>query len=543
MATNEAPPGADDSFLSRIVDVFLQNDIAPLLVLISLIGGVVALALTPREEEPQIVVPLADVIVEAPGLPVDEVERLVSTPLEKLLHQIDGVEYVYSMSHPGKAIITVRFYVGEDREDSLVKIYNKIDSNTDLVPAAVTSWVVKPLEIDDVPILIISLWSDRPDEIDDFGLRRIAEEIEIEVQSVPRTNRVHVVGGRPRAIRVELDPEALAGRQISPLEVADALRVSNTRARAGAYDRRDTWTPVDVGGLLRTPEQLRALVVGVVDGTPVTLDDVAEVIDGPAEASTYSWIGFGSAEADRPLRPGEFLPAVHIAVAKQKGANAVNVAHDVEARLAALEATHLPDGTHLRITRNYGETADHKVDELVEGLLVAIIIVIGLIAYTLGWRESLVVAVAVPITFSLVLLLNYLAGYTVNRVTLFALILSLGLVVDDPIVDVENIYRHLRMKAEPPLQAVRRAVQEVRPPILLATLAVIISFLPMLFITGMMGPYMRPMAINVPLAMFMSLVVAFVITPWLSYRALRGHATKGDEAPAPPVQETMLYKS
>ncbi len=542
MAHDDARSRADDSFLSRIVDVFLHNDIAPLLILISLIGGLVALYLTPREEEPQIVVPLADVIVEAPGLPVDEVERLVSTPLEKLLHQIDGVEYVYSMSHPGRAIITVRFYVGEDREDSLVKIYNKIDSNTDLVPAAVTGWVVKPLEIDDVPILIVTLWSDDPERVDDFGLRRIAEEIEIELQSVPRTNRVHVVGGRPRAIRVELDPEALAGRQISPLEVADALRVSNTRARAGAYDRRDAWTPVDVGGLLRTPDELRQLVVGVVDGTPVTLEEVAEVIDGPAEASTYSWIGFGAAEDGRPLTPGEFLPAVHVAVAKQKGANAVNVAHDVEERLAELEATHLPDGTHLRITRNYGETADHKVDELVEGLLVAIIIVIGLIAYTLGWRESLVVAVAVPITFSLVLLLNYLAGYTVNRVTLFALILSLGLVVDDPIVDVENIYRHLKMKAEPPLQAVRTAVQEVRPPILLATLAVIISFLPMLFITGMMGPYMRPMAINVPLAMFMSLVVAFVITPWLAYHALKGHASKDDEAPAPPVQETMLYK-
>ena len=271
---SRASEGSGNSFLGRIVDVFLQGDLPPLLILLSVLGGAVALWLTPREEEPQIVVPIADVFVEAPGLPVHEVERQVATRLEKLLYQIDGVEYVYSMSQPGRAIVTVRFFVGENREDSLVKIYNKIQSNTDLVPPAVSSWVVKPLEIDDVPILIVTVWSDRPDQLDDFALRRIAEELDIQLQAVPKTNRVQVFGGRPRTVRVEIDPEALAARQISPLEVAWALQVSNTRGRAGSFDRLDRWFPVDVGEFTasrafraagKSPRQTNAIVFAEVD--------------------------------------------------------------------------------------------------------------------------------------------------------------------------------------------------------------------------------------------------------------------------------------
>jgi multidrug efflux pump subunit AcrB len=546
-ATPGAPPEPRPSLLGRVIDLFLVGHLPALLIVVSLLGGAVALWLTPREEEPQIVVPMADVHVEAPGLPAAEVERQISTRLEKLLAQIDGVEYVYSMSLPGRSIVTVRFYVGQDREDSLVKIYNKIESNRDIVPPAVTSWVVKPLEIDDVPILIATLWSDRPDSIDDYDLRRIAEELEIELQAVPRTNRTFVVGGRPRTVRVDLRSEALAARQTSVLDVAWALGVSNVRSQAGAYDRTDRSFLVDAGDFVGGVDALRDTVVNVVDGIPVRLRDVADVRDGPAEADTYGWIGFGPADptaagtlaADVPPR---LYPAVQLAVAKQKGANAVAVARAVEERLAELAPTHLPAGVHVRITRNMGETANDKVNELVESLVVALVIVIGLFAWTLGWREGLVVAVAVPITFSLTLLVNYFAGYTINRVTLFALILSLGLVVDDPVVDVENIHRHFRMKREPPLRAIRSAVNEVRPPILYATLAVILSFVPMLFITGMMGPYMRPMAVNVPLAMAMSMVVAFTITPWLSYHALHRHVAAAGEAPAPPVEESRIYR-
>ena len=294
-------------------------------------------------------------------------------------------------------------------------------------------------------------------------------------------------------------------------------------------------------------------MVNVVDGAPVFLRDVAKVTDGPDEASDYSWIAFGPGYATEvghaaPVPVGSYFPAVHLAVAKKKGANAVWVARDVERRLAQIAQQQLPEGIAYDITRDYGETANDKVNELVENLAIAIIIVIALIALSLGWREAMVISVAVPITFSLTLIVNYFLGYTINRVTLFALTLALGLVVDDPIIDVENIYRHFKMRREPPLQAVLSAVQEVRPPIILATLAVIISFLPMLFITGMMGPYMRPMAVNVPLAMFMSLVVAFTITPWMTYHVLKGEYGKktrnrGPSSAAGPIGSIVGYSN
>jgi len=529
--------------LPRVIDVFLRGQLAPLLIALSLLAGLFALAVAAREEEPQIVVPMADVHVAAPGLSAEEVERTVATRVEKLLAQIDGVEHVYSVSSPGRATITVRFFVGEDREDSLVKIYNKLYSNTDRIPASVTAWVVKPIEIDDVPIVIATLWSTVPDALDDHALRRIAEELEIELQAVKGTNRVDVVGGRPRALRVELDTDALAARHTSTLDVAWAVGVSNVRESAGGFDHADAFTMVDAGDFLGGADALARLVVNVVDGIPIFLADVATILDGPDERVGYTWIGFGAGETEPDrARPSLFFPAVHVAVAKQMGTNAVTVAERVVARIDELAPILLPDGVRVRITRNYGETADHKVNELLEALVVAIVIVIALIAWTLGWREGLVVAVTVPVTFALTLLLNHAAGYTINRVTLFALILSLGLVVDDPIVDVENVHRHLRMRREPPLDAVRTAVNEVRPPILLATLAVIVSFLPLYFITGMMGPYMRPMALNVPVAMTMSMVVAFTITPWLAYRALRGRAHGPDGLAGDRVEESALYR-
>lgn len=528
-----SPPPPREPFLARIIAAFLRGDLVLLLVALSMAAGVFALTATPREEEPQIVVPIADVLVRAPGLPPEEVERQITTRLEKIVTRIPGVEHVYSTSRPGEAVVRVRFFVGEDREDSLVAIYDEIFSSLDEIPPAVASWVVKPVEIDDVPIVIVTLWSDRPDRIDDFTLRRLAEEVEIELQALPGTNRTQVVGGRPRTIRVELDPDALAARQTAPLDVAWALGVSNVRHRAGSFDRADRHVVVDAGDFFPDLRALRRAVVNVVDGRPVFLEDVARILDGPAEREAWSWIAFGPAD-ERPLAaPADaFFPAVHVAVAKQRGTNAVEVAERVRARLAELAGTHLPDGVHVRITRDHGETANDKVNELLEALAVAILIVIGLIAYSLGWREGLVVAVAVPITFSLTLLVNYALGYSINRVTLFALILALGLVVDDPIVDVENIHRHLRMGREDARSAVLRAVNEVRPPIVLATAAVIVSFLPMNFITGMMGPYMRPMALNVPVAMVMSLVVAFTITPWLAWRALRGSVRPDPRAAA-----------
>ena len=532
MSENSSSSG---SLTSRIVEVFLHGNLSAMLIVLSLIAGAVALTVTPREEEPQIIVPIADVHISVPGASAEEVERQVSLRLEKLLYQIDGVEYVYSMSRPHGAVVTVRFFVGEDREDSLVKIYNKLESHVDEIPPQVAGWVVKPIEIDDVPIVNMALYSDR---YDDFALRRIAEELESRIQSVPDTGRTQIVGGRPREIRIEFDAQLLAGRHVSMDQLTGSLRAMNVVLPAGTVDVNNASVTVEAGDVFTDAEDLRRLVVAAPDGRPVYLDDVADVMDGPAEATTYTRIGFGPASEDDETVPEAMRdrrqdhPAVHIAVAKKKGTNAVTVARAVAERLETLREEVLPAGVYARITRDYGDTANHKVNELVEGLAVAIVIVIALIALTLGWREGLIIATAVPITFALTLLINYLAGYTINRVTLFALILALGLVVDDPIVDVENIYRHLRFGRQKPLQAVLTAVNEVRPPIILATLAVIISFVPMFFITGMMGPYMRPMALNVPLSMLMSLVVAFTITPWMTYHVLKGvHTSSGSDRP------------
>jgi len=510
---------------ARIVEVFLRGNLAPLLILLSLVAGGFALWLTPREEEPQIIVPVADVQIDIPGASAAEVERIVATRLEKLLYEIDGVEYVYSVSRPHRAVVTARFYVGEDREDSLVKLHNKLQMSTDRLPPQVAGWVVKPVEVDDVPIVAITLYSD---SLADSDLRRVVEELEQHVQAVPDTGRTRIVGGSPRVLRVLVDPVALAGYGISFDGLRVALRGVSMSLQAGSFDRNDQHVVVAVDAAEPTHEGLERLVVGVHHERPVYLRDVAEIRDAPASRSAYTRISFG--EAAWPDIPpayrhvGRDYAAVTLAVAKRKGANAVWVSRDVQDRVDSLRRSLIPDGVAVRITRDYGATANHKVNELLEGLAVAVLIVIALIAVILGSREALVVATAVPITFALTLLVNYLAGYSINRVTLFALILALGLVVDDPIVDVENIYRHLRRGIEKPFEAVLSAVNEVRPPIILATLAVMVSFVPMFFITGMMGPYMAPMAFNVPLSMFMSLVVAFTVTPWLSYLVLRRRA-------------------
>ncbi|MHC4401839.1 MAG: efflux RND transporter permease subunit, partial [Planctomycetota bacterium] len=391
------------------------------------------------------------------------------------------------------------------------------------------------------------------------------EQLQYELKRIPDTNDVWVVGGRPRRIRVELKPGQLAARRTAPLDVVAALRASNVNLRAGQFEQQDRQFVVDAGTFVGDARDLRNLVVRVSGGGPVYLKDVADVLDGPAEVESYTWIGFGrQAENPRdprdrpdghtaagretaPVVPGQLYPAVHVAVAKQKGTNAVRVAEAVEQRMAELSDPAspnriLPDGVWFRITRDYGETANDKVNELVEALGVAVLTVIGLIGLVIGWRPALVVALAVPVCYSLTLFINLLAGYTINRVTLFALILSLGLLVDDPITDVENIARYFTMRIFRPRKAVLRAVQEVRPALILSTLAIIASFLPLMFITGMMGPYMAPMALNVPLTVAVSTMVAFLITPWLAMVALRRIADKPSEEPAFDITTRPLYR-
>lgn len=536
--TNEKQRG-----LTRIVSLLLRGDVAILLSIVTMLLGLAALILTPREEEPQIVVPIADVFISAPGLSADEVERQVTERLEKLLHQIDGVEYVYSMSRPGQAVVTVRFYVGENREDSLVKIYNKINSSVDQIPPAVQSWVVKPIEIDDVPIVVASLWSQRPDQYSDHELRRIADEIQRELQSIPNTNRVTVVGGRPRRVTIELDAQRLAAHQTSSLQLVRALQAANVSLPAGQFSQQNQQFIVEAGTFIRQVSDLEDLVINVVSDRPVYLKNVAAVIDGPADAESYSWMGFGAAEPHVEGRStSDLYAAVHISVAKRKGSNAVWIAQAVARRMEEMSRTHFPQGVHYRITRDYGETANEKVNELVMSLVVAVITVVGLIGMVMGWRPALVVAMAIPVCYSAALFVNFLAGYTINRVTMFALILSLGLLVDDPITNVENIARYFSMKSLPVRRAVLRAVQEVQPALIMSTLAIIASFLPLAFITGMMGPYMAPMALNVPLTVTISTLVALAITPWLAMVVLRGAHEKTSSSGEFDPSQKPLYK-
>jgi len=515
------------SVISNIIESFLKGNLAILLIIISLLAGVVALAITSREEEPQIVVPLADVMISYPGGSAEEIEKMVSARLERLLYQIDGVEYVYSMSRPDMAVVTVRFHVGEDREESLIKLYNKISQNMDQVTPGIAGWVIKPIEIDDVPIVNVTLFSD---EVDDHHLYRIAEEVVGKLQHIPNSARISVHGGRKRVAYVYLDTERLAAYGLSAMEVAGAIQVSNAQMQSGEYEKSNEVIRVEAGPFVKDINEIKNLLVTLHQGRPVYLRDVAKVQDGPEEVQSYSRIGFGPAHPQEGQErvSGSTFPAVTVAVAKKKGSNAVWVARQVQESMQDLKQTVLPDNVTYQITRNYGETANDKVNSLVKSLGEAIITVIALITFYMGWRTGTIVAIAVPITYSLSLLFNYLFGYTINRVTLFALILALGLVVDDPIVSVENIYRHLTMGGRKKLEAISIAINEVMPPVILATLAIIVSFLPMFFITGMMGPYMRPMALNVPLAMLMSMIVSFAITPWVSAKLLKQEAA-GEE--------------
>lgn len=530
-------PKPERGLTARIVEIFITSKLSILLLIASLCAGAVALIATPREEEPQIVVPFADVFVEFPGASAEETENLVATPLEARLWEIDGVEYVYSMSRPGQAVVTVRFFVGEDRERSLVKVWNKVLSSQDAVPQGVTSWIVKPVEIDDVPILLFTLSSPNP-YYATAELRRVADEVLDKLGRVANTGKRWVVGGERRRVTVYADSAKLSARGVSLLEVVGALGAGNMNVRAGRFERGGKEVELEAGPFFGSVEEVGATLVTTVGGRPVYVRDVARVVDGPEEVESYTRMGFGPAAAEARRigagadpRAGDQRPAVTIAVAKRKGTNAVRVAEEVIGTIEALRGEVIPDEVEIHIARDYGASANHKVNELVKHLLIAIATIIVLLAIALGPKEAFIVAIAVPMTLAVTLLLDLMFGYTINRVTLFALILSLGLLVDDPIVDVENIFRHYRLRREPPLDATLTAVDEVRPPTILATFTVIVSFLPMFFITGMMGPYMAPMAFNVPVAMLMSLLVAFTVTPWASYHLLKSEYDKAHEAP------------
>lgn len=524
--------------LDRLIARSLGGSVPRLLALIALVTGALALVFTPREEEPQIVVPMVDVTIEAPGLEPRQVERQVAIPVEKLLAQIPGVEHVYSTTTAGRTVVTLAFYVGEDRETALFNSYNKLYSNQHQVPAVVSRWQLRPVEVDDVAILMLGLWSSEPERYSDYELRRLAEEISASLQALPDTGEVNVSGGRPRQVQVLLDPESLAARQTTALDVLRALPGSNVLQSAGNWVLDNRSIALEVGDALRDRSSLEALVVNVVDGVPVSLREVAQVVDGPAEADSYTWLSFAGSTAAGS--GGGNFPMVALSVAKQAGSNAVQVAADVRALLAQLERTLLPPAIHVEILRDYGETANEKVNNLVGSLGFAVLTVVVFISLFLGWRPAVVVGLAVPVCYGLTLALDYAFGYTINRVTLFALILSLGLLVDDPITGVDNITRFLPGDRQGLPRRIVEAMAEIRVPLLMSTVTIVLAFLPLAFITGMMGPYMAPMAFNVPVAVVGSTLVAFLITPWVASRLLQPDT--GDDGTGGGWQDSLYAR-
>ncbi|MGK2927072.1 MAG: efflux RND transporter permease subunit [Lysobacterales bacterium] len=530
------------NILDRLVRRSLDGGIPLFLFIGALIAGMIALHYTPREEEPQIVVPMVDVLVSAPGLSAEQVARQVTIPVEKLLNQIPGVEHLYSTSTAGQAAVTLRFYVGQDREESILNTYNKLYSNQDQVPAVVEKWLVRPVEVDDVPIVMLALWSEDPERYGDYELRRVADEITTRLQAIPRTSEVKVTGGRPRTIRVLLDPESLAARRTTALEVAEALGLSNQLRGAGRWTFGNESIVLESGDFVRDVEYLESLPVNVIDGMMVHLRDVARIVDGPAEPEHYGWIEFASGH---PHYRGshEGFPMVTISVAKQRGSNAVSVSEEVHARMATLRQQLLPPEIHVEVLRDYGETANEKVNSLSSELAFAILTVVIFIGVFLGFREAVIIGLAVPICYGITLALDLAFGYTINRVTLFALILSLGLLVDDPITGVDNIQRFLRYKTGDTKERIVAAIAEIRTPLVMSAVTIVLAFIPLGFITGMMGPYMAPMAFNVPVSIIASALVAFLVTPWLASRMLRvenGAGQAGAETPLLRVYSRLL---
>jgi multidrug efflux pump subunit AcrB len=508
---NDAANGTRLGPAGRFAHAWIDSKLTPLVIVASLLLGVFAVWKLPREEEPQIVVPMIDVFVRMPGASAREVEERVTKPMEKLLWEVPGVEYIYSTSSPGMSMAVVRFLVGQDEEKSIVRLNQKLYANFDLIPPDASQPLVKPRSIDDVPILALTLTSKR---YGDFELRRIAAQVHDSIKQVPDVSAVSLIGGQRREIRVELNQGRLAAYALTPLQVIGALSASNQRLDAGAYDSGNRQLLLETGEFLRSAEDVRGVVAGIANGKPVFVRDVADVSDGGEEPSQYVRYSAGHG----------FDPAVTIAISKRKGTNAVVVSDNVLRRIEPLKGTVIPSGVNVVVTRNYGDTAADKSNELLWHMFIAVVSVSLLIAITLGLRESLIVFIAIPVTLALTLTVFYLYGYTLNRITLFALIFSIGILVDDAIVVVENIVRHWRMplnRERPPFDVAVEAVNEVGNPTILATLAVVAAILPMAFVGGLMGPYMRPIPIGASAAMTFSLMVAFIVTPWAAVRILK----------------------
>jgi multidrug efflux pump subunit AcrB len=528
-----------EGLAGKIAKVFIGSKLTVLLMIVFMVVGVSTSFLIPREEEPQIDVPMADIFVGYPGASPTEVESRVIKPLEQLISNIKGVEYVYSTSMKEQGMVIVQFYVGEDIERSFVKLYNEINKHMDEMPAGVTFPLVKTRAIDDVPMLGLTLWSEN---YDDFQLGQIAQELESEIKKVNDVAIIHKIGGRNRQLRVVLDKDKLSASGLDFLSVSEMIKANNTQLNSGSFDKNDTEFLVTTGEFLKTVTDVENLVVGVQQNKPIYLKQIAKIIDGPEIPLNYVSLGFGQASEKAGAFNSDY-PAVTISVAKRKGADAMKIAEAITDKVAHLRTTLIPDDVHVEITRNYGETASYKVSELLLHLIGSIIAVTFVVMLAMGWRGGLVVFLSVPITFALTLLSYYMLDYTLNRITLFALVFVTGIVVDDSIIIAENMHRHFKMKRLPFKQAAIYAINEVGNPTILATFTVIASVLPMAFVSGLMGPYMAPMPIGASIAMILSLFVALTITPYLGYIFLREKEKAGKvKKVEKTLEETFIYK-
>ena len=533
----------ENGISGKIAGAFIKSKLSILLMLAFMLLGLFSIYFIPREEEPQIEVPMADIMIGYPGATPQEVESGVVQPIEKIISNIKGVEHVYSTSMNGMGMLTVQFYVGEDVERSLVKLYNEMMKNMDRMPQGATMPLVKSRAIDDVPALAFTFWSDK---MGDYQIRQVAEVVGNEIKKIPDVAQVNIVGGQSRQVKVMLDKDKMAQSKLDFRSIAQSLQVNNAQMQSGNIVTGDMVYSVQTGNFFANVDEVKNLIVGTNDNQPVYLYQIAEVEDGPEVPKQYVSFGYGAASGDKKAGMPDDYSAVTISIAKKKGADAMKLAEVVIDKVDHLKKDVITKDLNVEVSRNYGETASHKVSELLFHLSIAIIVVTLFVMIAMGWRGGLVVFLSVPVTFALTLFAYYFLGYTLNRITLFALVFVTGIVVDDSIVIAENMHRHFKMKKLPPLQAALYAINEVGNPTILATLTVIAAVLPMAFVSGMMGPYMSPMPIGASIAMIFSLLVALTLTPYFGYLFLRHKDKKGEEHESEEketdLHETKIYK-
>ncbi len=509
----------------KIAKAFIKSKLTPILAVTSILLGVFAVMTTPREEDPQIIVPLIDIVVPYPGNEPDEVNKFITKPLEKLMWEIPGVEYVYSYAGDGFGVVTVRYYVNTDPEYALVRTYSKVMSEYHRMPKGAMNPIIKERSIDDVPVLALTLYSEK---YTSYEIRRVAEVVEDEIKRLTNISETHIIGSKPKEFTIYFNPSKLNVYHILLPQLVQAIETANVSMVAGEFDKTNYRYKLRSGKFFKTKRDLENLIVTVYNNKPISLKDIATIVEGEGEPNSYVQFGFGpQGEAS----PEHLYNAITVAIAKKKGSNAVIIAERVKEKLKEMEGEVIPSDVHIKITRNYGETATEKANELIEHLLIATFSVVLLIAVTLGWKESLIVAVTIPVTLAIALFWSELYGYTLNRVTLFALIFAIGILVDNSIVVLENIHRWFSMRKLPPEEAAIIATDEVGNPTILATFAVIVALMPMAFVSGLMGPYMEPIPINASVAMFFSMLAAFILTPYLALKLMaKDHETPEEHA-------------